>query len=401
MFVKPSRHYSPILLLSVLLGLGMPSLGCRQGGADDDTADDDDSPTGDNDGDGWDSPSDCDDGRPQTYPGATELCDGLDNDCDGTPAAFEQDGDGDGLMDCTALLWGIDALTWSHYIEMVDALIEIIESRGSETCPAETQDSAPGTFTAIDGVQVNTVQHEMTLTGDCSSSAAVFTGSLVLSAYEESYDPVTPTWDGELRGLSLSSLGFSLSGTGAVAETLLLSGSVGGVEDIRTAADGGNNASEWGGISLNLQLEVAGLSAGIPEFLQDRTTNLQVEQTHNLDTCHLEQSCDFEEETFSTAGNVTRSTSAGTWTAETSSLNWLYRFKTPEPGDPEVQTGCYLEPGSGVIEVTAPGSSPSAQPWTASITFDGDEACDGCGVVRVGQTSVGLWCGLAPLEAGS
>ena len=45
------------------------------------------SPCVDMDGDGFgnvgDCPDvDCDDERPETYPGAQELCDGLDNDCD-------------------------------------------------------------------------------------------------------------------------------------------------------------------------------------------------------------------------------------------------------------------------------------------------------------------------------
>ena len=38
----------------------------------------------DADGDGVDSCSDCDDTNASIFPGAAELCDGLDNDCDGT-----------------------------------------------------------------------------------------------------------------------------------------------------------------------------------------------------------------------------------------------------------------------------------------------------------------------------
>ena len=37
------------------------------------------------DGDGADLCADCDDGDASTYPGAAEVCDGVDNDCDGSP----------------------------------------------------------------------------------------------------------------------------------------------------------------------------------------------------------------------------------------------------------------------------------------------------------------------------
>ena len=55
----------------------------------------------DSDGDGY-SPcqGDCEDEIPSVNPGATEVCDGLDNNCDGFTPADEVDGDGDGWFLC-------------------------------------------------------------------------------------------------------------------------------------------------------------------------------------------------------------------------------------------------------------------------------------------------------------
>ncbi len=44
--------------------------------------------------------NDCNDADPAINPGATETCDGLDNDCDGIIPADETDADGDGYMVC-------------------------------------------------------------------------------------------------------------------------------------------------------------------------------------------------------------------------------------------------------------------------------------------------------------
>ncbi|MCP4872757.1 MAG: hypothetical protein GY898_29045 [Proteobacteria bacterium] len=51
----------------------------------------------DADEDGFSCTDDCDDQDPTVHPGADEVCDGVDSDCDGAP---ELDADGDGIREC-------------------------------------------------------------------------------------------------------------------------------------------------------------------------------------------------------------------------------------------------------------------------------------------------------------
>jgi hypothetical protein len=77
------RKLSPLLIVALMVGCGKP----------------------DEDGDGFTNDIDCDDSDPTSFPGANEICDGVDNDCNGIAdddyasggTIFYLDEDGDGV----------------------------------------------------------------------------------------------------------------------------------------------------------------------------------------------------------------------------------------------------------------------------------------------------------------
>jgi hypothetical protein len=90
--------------LLILLVAGCDLLGDKPIGPGDDTG------AMDGDGDGFSVGVDCDDADPEVHPGAAELCDGVDNDCDGVvdppesldASSWYADVDGDGYGDVAA-----------------------------------------------------------------------------------------------------------------------------------------------------------------------------------------------------------------------------------------------------------------------------------------------------------
>ena len=83
----------------------------------------------DDDEDGFYVPDDCDDTRPEVNPDADEICDGLDNNCDGT---------NDEGCDCTP---GEQQECWPHWAEPIACEV------GTQACPCQT-----GTQNCPDGL---------------------------------------------------------------------------------------------------------------------------------------------------------------------------------------------------------------------------------------------------------
>jgi hypothetical protein len=79
----------------------------------------------DGDGDGIAAcDGDCDDGDSAILPGVAEACDGVDTDCDGVVPADEADGDGDGEETCAGDCDDADASAWSGAVERCEGGID-------------------------------------------------------------------------------------------------------------------------------------------------------------------------------------------------------------------------------------------------------------------------------------
>ena len=63
--------------------------------------------------------SDCDDSKETVFVGATEICDGLDNDCDAILPNEEVDDDADGYVECSIDVGGWDGSFTNGFTAML------------------------------------------------------------------------------------------------------------------------------------------------------------------------------------------------------------------------------------------------------------------------------------------
>lgn len=150
---------------------------------------DDTAPPADDDGDGYTTEDDCDDGDAAVNPMATELCDLVDNNCDGATD--------EGLAAC---FYGADGSA---------ASIEDLLAAGVETAPAELVLSSPGRLVLGAGEWFASlrISADVTIEG-AGSDQTTLSGGALLSVVVVEDNPSVP------YGVNISSLSV-VSGLGS------------------------------------------------------------------------------------------------------------------------------------------------------------------------------------------
>ena len=133
----------------------------------------------DGDGDGYEvCAGDCDDGDPAVSPAATEQCNGVDDDCDGAVPADEGDLDGDGHLPCGGDCDDGDPAVYAGAPDVCDGVADNdcdgatdpweadVDADGYTPCEGDCDDAEPSIFPGAVGVtlvpdDVSTVQGAM------------------------------------------------------------------------------------------------------------------------------------------------------------------------------------------------------------------------------------------------
>ena len=139
----------------------------------------------DADGDGAHEGEDCDDNDASRYPGNTEICDGVDNDCDGILPYEEADADADGVMICEADCDDNAAYNFPGNPEICDGLDndcdgELGTDAGYETALTDVTTASFDSGTGVTFGPMVTPEHDITVdtfeikVGDPSGSVQAY-----------------------------------------------------------------------------------------------------------------------------------------------------------------------------------------------------------------------------------
>lgn len=128
----------------------------------------------DQDNDGHNADEDCDDSNDQIHPGASEQCNGIDDNCDDIIDASETDADGDGQLDCTTCA---DAGFWPETLAVTDdsSLNAAFRSWMPQEACADYQDERDFLFGTLDATN--------------GQVEGIYTGAVY------THNPSNPDWD--------------------------------------------------------------------------------------------------------------------------------------------------------------------------------------------------------------